>query len=534
MELSILKRQRDLWTFRLKGLAVQLQARKDERNIKRSHRVKKWIDAVSDSVFLVREVCAIPIYERKQREYFKTLEDEYRTLEPFLIVAGLPLREPFAWKGDTALVFPHRSLPGEVDVKWDTGHLFCNLTYWGGCTQNAAPAFGTLGSAGKIISESTFGGAKCPDNSLSLDGIVDQFLPMFPTTLTVEFHPATATRCLSENPVAFTRYSYLGVRLRRWRNVTSRFVVISDGYQSARMTTDSDDTQLFGRRARITQTSDVPTPSSCAITVTFAGTPLSNEDERIIRHVISFVAGARGKLICEEWFGADAEHLGGRYYNASDPSPTKSPPFEMFADDSTFVQETWSCLCDGFSRLVMDGYPLFAALYHLHDANAENYEVEIKNLLFCIHALFERWADVNGQRKIIPKASFKRARDLTQACAAGFFGCSEETLLSVCGAIGFANERRGSILQDLFFDSLGIVLDSTESEALHMRNQLFHRGYINHDATNMTDVQRLLDDARALRTLANLSILKLAGYNGPVYDWQHFRNRDCATGYPDI
>jgi len=533
MVLKFLQSQRDFLKAVLKSFRVQLEARQGKRFIDRGSDAKHLSDILADGRFIAGEIFAIPRRRREMREWFEKLEEEYNSLEPLLKVASFPVCEAFAWSGDTTIVFPHRTLPGNVSVAWNRGTLECKLAYWGGRAANAPPAFGNSANAGKIIGASTYGAALCPDESLRLDGIVDQFIAMFPTTQVVTFTPATVTRRFNGNPIAFTRYSYLGLKIRWWRKGTSRFVREQDGSVSAPSTTDSDDTALFGRRARLTQTLDEKESSRSVITVTLAGAPLTSEEERLLRQIVSFVAGARGELICEEWYSADADRLGGVFYDASEPGATKSPPFEMWVDPNAFTSDTWTALCDGFSSLIADKYPLYSALHHLHDSNAGYYEVEIKNLLFCIHTLFERWADVEKQRKIVvPEAAFKRARDAVQACAVGHFGFSEEATQAVSDAIRYSNARGGGILQELFFDSLGIALDPIENKALHLRNQLFHNGYIKHDTASENELQNVLNCARALRTLAHLAILKLAGYNGMVYDWQHFKNRECRSGYP--
>jgi hypothetical protein len=81
------------------------------------------------------------------------------------------------------------------------------------------------------------------------------------------------------------------------------------------------------------------------------------------------------------------------------------------------------------------------------------------------------------------------------------------------------------VLQERFFDSLGLTLSTSDKRALRRRNPLFHNGFIAQraGANELDFYQELSDDAGTLRTLAHYAILKLAGYDGTMFDYRDWK-----------
>ncbi len=491
-------------------------------------------DRFSDFVFVTTELYKAPRRRRELRNYFLKLGEEYDAAEPFIKVARLEAPRSFEWSGSVPITFAHRQVPGDFEVRWDTGSIRCKHTYDGAPdTNQSVSLLATRPTPGKIMDLETFGSTSSSDGTLRVDGIIDLFEPLLPGRLVRTFSARRLERRLSADDIAFTRYNFLGVHLPFWRHNTERFVRYPNGDMSAPGKIDSDDATLFNRRCRITEASKGDHPSSNIIAITVTGPPLEEEQREVLRHVVSFVAGARAQQLSEDWYNVQAEYIGGIYLDSAVYGPTKSPPFDMIPGAQSFSSNTWTVLCDGFAKMILEGYPLVAALHHLHDSNSGWYETEIKNLLFCIHSLFEKWADLNKQRITVkPEGHFKKAERLARACIQGFFGFCDEACRSAISALHYANNRDGSTLQGLFFDSLGVVLSPYEAQGLRLRNQLFHNGYIKHDVHSQAELQEVLYKAGALRTLAHIAILKLAGYNGWLYDWQTYSNRLCLSDYP--
>jgi hypothetical protein len=522
-----------LFRAAFKTISRSVRHRRDERVFERGSARTLWRDWPSDVLFVFHEIGNLPRRRRQLYHYFLQLGAEHDAAEPFLRVARLAPPQAFEWDGPTVISFPNRQVPGDFEVKWDQGKVQCKLAY-DGAPMSPGTTVLTLTSppAGKIVGTDLYGTAKAADEAVLVEGIVDTFTTLFPVRMETSFSARSVTRRISEAPTAYTRYTYLGVRLSQWRLATQRFERHPNGDMSAPVARDSDEATLFGRRARLTQASEGQ-GSGDVISVTLAGPPLEDPQETVLRHVVSFVAGARAQALAIERFDDTGSLTGGKYLNEGEYGQTKSPPFDMSPAGRTLDPATWSILCDGFAKMVAQGYPLWGALHHLHDSNSGWYEVEIKNLLFCIHTLFEKWSDIFDQRVIVtPRSTYKRAERQARGCLRSVFSFSEEAAASTITAIRFGNHRSGSELQALFFDSLGVVLTDCERNGLQLRNELFHNGYIKHDVQSQSELQKVLDMAGALRTLAHLAILKLAEYNGLVFDWQTFVNRICLSGYP--
>lgn len=137
------------------------------------------------------------------------------------------------------------------------------------------------------------------------------------------------------------------------------------------------------------------------IAVTIAGQRFNEEELHALWLLLSFVTGTRAQPTVIEHFDSDAVPCGIEYLGAVEYGPTGTrPPFDLRIAHTTFDPRTFTVLADGFARLEKAGFPVAIALHHLFDANSSFTQVEIKNLLFCIHTLFEAWTEQNGQREI--------------------------------------------------------------------------------------------------------------------------------------
>ena len=142
----------------------------------------------------------------------------------------------------------------------------------------------------------------------------------------------------------------------------------------------------------------------------------------------------------------------------------------------------------------------------VYDRNLAMSLASIKNLLFCIHTLFESWADANGRRDIIPESHHDKLRKGLKPVLDQAFGDDTEIRKGVQDAIRNAYRKVGAVLQERFFDSLGLTLSRLDARALRLRNRLFHNGFIAKKAgvAELDFYQELNDDAGTLRTLCTL------------------------------
>jgi hypothetical protein len=437
----------------------------------------------------------------------------------------------YEWSGVATVNFPKRSIPGILTVRWDGSTI-------SGSLERQDPI-----SPGPIGPESSPGRLRGPDaigemrlQNISLEGISGNFAPLGGlTTSSYTAHRLTVTE--NAGLSAFHRYCFRGGRLHGWAVTTERIDSQTDKSHHFQALRDSFDAHLFGRRTRITQTHDDELDQRAqVISVTVQGEPLCERDERLLWLVLSFTVGNRVQPISVEHFDAEAKRLELTMLNAVEyGEQAAAPPFDLRISERTFSAPDFARLVDGFGDLEAAGYPIAEALHHLHDANTGYTQVELKNLLFCIHTLFESWADKNGQRDIMGDADHKRQRKKLSTELDRVFGAGTEIRDAVLAAIRTANHRVGAQLQEVFFDSLGVVLSGEDLRALRRRNSLFHNGYLVREKgqSQLAFYQELFDDAMAVRTLAHIAILKLAGYSGNVFDYRTWSNTIVTSGYPD-
>jgi hypothetical protein len=388
----------------------------------------------------------------------------------------------------------------------------------------------TVGRPGRIRGSSKSAEATSHDDSLELKLIRGAFEEGFPGPEKItNFSAQRLIVFETKGEIAFTRYLYGGADLDGYLDFTERVNVSADGGRCESVR-DSIDIVLFGKRARVTSVPRQTHSSLPIISITISGGPLTDSDEHILWLVLSFVAGGRVQILATEFFDRHAVRVAIQYHGSVEYGPIKSPPFDLRFASPEYDRHAWAVLANGFARAIRDGYPMAIALHHLHEANTAYYQVEIKNLLFCIHTLFEAWTDLTGNRAIVrPPSRFKLAAKTLQSTLDATFEFNHEACKSVAEAIRFANDRGGSTLQYLFFSALGINVSETDRRALGRRNRLFHRGYLRCDPSNEAELQVFVDDARSLRTLCHHALLKLSGYVGPFIDYLTYEIRQCES-----
>lgn len=483
---------------------------------------------------LFNDLRSIPAHMRAQEQVLSEARRRVAEASPFLKAARLRAPNKFSWQGAATIVLPDKEITGSLHVTWDGSEIVGTHRYirdWdfaAGGHEIPAPV------PGKVWGPDRHGSAQIPEAHIEIERVTGDFDDGLPGQAQTPF----AARRLAVGDASdaeIHRYLYRGGRLRGWRERTERIETKQGTAERYQSTKDSFDTILFKRPARFTQVSDNETDQREQILgVTVSGTALSNDDQHALWLMLSFVCGNRLQTIAVEHFDVQgelllAEYLSGVEYGA----PPKGEPFDL-RSGHTFDPATFTVLADGFLRLERSGFPLAIAIHHLQDANTSYTQVEIKNLLFCIHTLFEAWTEQHKQRDIeTEKVHDKNRRKLDNEIKT-VFGYDEELRGSVRDGVKFAYRRVGAVLQEMFFDSLGTILDSCEMRALRNRNGLFHNGFLKpkKDESQHAFLQRLVDDAATLRTLAHEALLKLAGYRGPFLDYRSWKNRWCTNDDP--
>lgn len=463
-------------------------------------------------------------HEHQYRECRRRVNDA----EPFLCVARRDAPEPYHWEGPATIIFTGSQLSGRLSVEWD------------GISLRGKHEYSTPFFSGTISSHETPGRLQGPArrgrvdaNGIAIKGISGMFEPLIGGETSATFSALHLRVSEGPAPPSFHRYLFCGGRLRGWTASSERIVPKGKGYTFSR-SRDSHDFALFDRRARATAVRDDQSDARDQIIgVTIEGEPLSVEEQDALWHLLSFVVGNRLQPTAIEHFDKSAtrtelELLGTVPFG----EPAKGPPFDLRIAESGFQFPNLDVIARGFQRLFRAELPLAIALHHLHDANTSYIQVEVKNLLFCIHTLFESWADANGQRNIIPVKQHDRLRKELKPVLDQEFGDDTEIRSGIQDAIRNAYKRVGAVLQERFFDSLGVTLSALDRRALRLRNRLFHSGFIAKKAgvTELDFYQGLNDDAGTLRTLAHYAILKLAGYDGQMFDYRKWST--MSVRYP--
>lgn len=489
------------------------------------------VDDTPRHVVLWRTVRSLPEIIRQHEALVVGVQQRFDEADPFLRVARRDAPPPYDWRGAATVRFPGRSLQGILATRWDGSRVSGTFEY----DDSVQPgAVGFQSSPGRLRGPDSVGRADFPN--AMLEGISGEFTA-FGGATTSSFIARRLTVTERAGDSIFHRYCFRGGRFRGWGVTTER--ISSRTAKRFRFETrrDSFETRFFDRRARITQVHDDEADQDAqVIGVTVAGEPLDEREERLVWLVLSFVVGTRVQPISVERFDDAATRTEVAMLGAVDYGDrATAPPFDLRIAQPTFAVPDFTRLADAFGALEDDGYPIAEALHHLHDANNGYTQVELKNLLFCIHTLFEFWSDKFGQRQIIKDSAHDRLRKQVSTELDRVFGVGTEIRESVQSAVRNANDRVGAQLQEVFFDSLGVVLSDPDLRALRRRNSLFHNGYLvpAKDQSQLAFYQELYDDGATLRTLAHIAVLKLADYSGTVFDYRTWTTIVVASGYPE-
>jgi hypothetical protein len=475
-------------------------------------------DETPAPVVLWRTLRSLPVTIRQHETQFVEMQRSFDEATPFLRVARLDAPTSYERTDPATVEFPGRAVPGILAIAWDGSRLSGSLEH----QAPVQPGPVTLESTpGLLRGSETFGQARFANGMV--EGLSGEFMSLGgSTTSTFEARRLTVTDRVGS--AVFHRYCFRGGRLRGWASQTQRITSRSKKAYRFEARRDSFDVSLFDRRARITQVhDDEGDQRKQVLGVTIDGAPLDERGERLLWLMVSFIAGNRVQPIAIEHFDADAVRMEVTMLNAVDYGERAiAPPFDLRIAEPTFHQPDITRLIDGIGTLDDNGFPIAQALHHLHDANTGYTQVDLKNLLFCIHTLFEAWSDKNDQREIIKESQHKRLRRTLSPSLDAAFGVNTEIREAVAMAIRNANNRVGAQLQEVFFDSLGVVLSESDLRALRRRNSLFHNGYLVPEKGKAESAfhQELYDDSSTLRTLAHIAILKLTGYSGAVFDYR--------------
>jgi hypothetical protein len=470
---------------------------------------------------LARIPTQIVEHEKRPEE----IRSRLQAAEPFLQVARVGEPANFEWSGDATLEFPNRSLPGRMTVSWRGARVEGTHQYF--TMPNGDFVELSFPQPGRLHGEESYGEATIEQAALKISRISGEFGALFPGQHTTGFS-ARALRVGVAADAPFHRYIFRGGRLKGWQEFTERATFHRQGLNFAQ-TRDSFNTLLLGRRARITQIHDDEINAyPRLIGVTIEGRPLDDDEQHVLWLTICFLVGMRLQTSAIEHYDANAALVGTEYLSGVEYGATGAhPPFDLRLAHSSFNPSSINVLAEGFSRLVRDEFPLAIALHHLHDANTEYTQVELKNLLFCVHTLFEAWTDVNDQRYIEDEKIHARLRRQLDLQLGELFGHDPELYHSVRDAIKFAYRRVGAVLQEIFFDALSTSLTPSDVRALRKRNPLFHNGYIipKKGQGQLNFLQELIEDAGTLRTLAHEALLKLSGYRGTFFDYRSWSDK---------
>ncbi len=486
-------------------------------------------DATPAHVVLWRALRSLPEVIREHERQFVETQRLFDEREPFLRIARSDAPKSYEWRGPADVVFASRSLSGMLTVRWDGSRLSGNLEHDGSVRSGPLGLSGS--NPGRLRGPEALGTAQLPGTTL--EGISGEFTA-FGTSTTSSFTALRMTRTERPGRDVFHRYCFRGGRLRGWASLTERISSRTPKRFRTERTRDSFDVLIFGRRTRITQVHDDEYEQrEQVLGVTIEGDPFSEREERLLWLVLSFVAGNRVQPITVEHFDAAATRtqiamLGAVEYGER----ATAPPFDLRITEPTFGPPDFERLTQGFGELEDAGYPIAEALHHLHDSNTGYTQVELKNLLFCIHTLFEAWADENDQREIIGTKAHDGLRKQVSSELDRVFGADTEIRAAVRSALRTAHNRVGAQLQELFFERLGVVLSDADRRALRRRNSLFHNGYLVPKAgqSQLDFLQELVDDAATLRTLAHIAILKLVRYDGTVFDYRTWSSIGMSSG----
>jgi hypothetical protein len=397
-------------------------------------------DPAPSRVLLWQTLRALPQTIREHEAQFVETQRRFDDAEPFLRVARLDAPASYSWQGAATVAFRHRSIPGLLTVRWDGLRISGNLQHHGAVRDGLLDL---RSNPGLLRGSDALGTVDLP--GAVVDGISGDFAS-YGGSAESSFIARRLT--LTEKPGAegFHRYCFRGGRLRGWGIWTERVASRTAKRLHYEQRRDSFELRMFGRRTRITQVhEDENDQREQVLGVTIEGAPLGDREERLLWLVLSFVAGNRVQPITVEHFDAAAtrtqlDMLGTVDYGER----ANGPPFDLRITEPTFAAPDFARLMEGFGAMEDTGYPIAEALHHLHDANTGYTQVELKNLLFCIHTLFERWADQFDQREIISKKEHDLLRKQLYADLDLVFGAGtkiREASRARCGQRITASER---------------------------------------------------------------------------------------------
>jgi hypothetical protein len=491
------------------------------------------LDETPPVILLWNTVLSLPqLIREHELEFTETLR-AYDGDDAFLRVARLDEPKRYDWQGKAEVHFPIVTRRGLMTIAWDGSRITGKLNE--ASTSDQVSEMREM-EPGVLQSPEGLGNADLGQGA-KVDGIAGFFEWSglgVPTSFTAR---RISEQCNDGDDVdtGFHRYTYRGGRFRGWDAQTQRISQRTKRGYHNELRRDSFDCALFGRRGRITQVTDDETEQcNQVLGVVVAGTPLDEADQHVLWLVLSFVAGNRVQPIAVEHFDGVAALLKIERLSAVEYGERSSqPPFDLRITERRPVPD-FRALTNGFARLVARGAPLAEALHHLQEANTGYTQVELKNLLFCIHTLFEWWTDEWEQREIAGKRAYKAFRRALETDIDRVFVNNDELREAVRRSSRYAFNRVGAELQEIFFDSLGVPVSGLDLRALRRRNTLFHNGFLKQkDTQSPHDFhQELFDDARTLRTLAHIAILKLAEYNGEIFDYRSYAPVELRSGYP--
>lgn len=467
-----------------------------------------------------------------EREFAEGLR-AYDSEDAFLRVARLEGPTRYDWQGEVEVRFPSVTRRGKMTVSWDGARVTGTL--------NEVPLGGSPREIhdvepGSLLGPEAVGEADLMPG-LRLEGITGSFEWNglgTPISFTAR---RLSVQCNDNNDATprFHRYTFRGGRFRGWPLSTIRVSRRTRRGYHREERRDSCDSVLFERRGRITQVADDEFEQrNQVLGVTLDGAPLDDAEQHVLWLTISFLAGNRVQPIAIEHFDDAAELISVERLSAVEYGEASSyPPFDFRISERRAGPDV-RVLTGGIAGLVAEGVPIAEAIHHLHDANTGYTQVELKNLLFCIHTLFEWWADRWAQREIETEKAHKHLRRALSPDIDRVFAGGDELREAVHRSVRYACNRVGADLQEIFFDSLGVTLGSLDLRALRRRNNLFHNGFLKkkEEQTVHDFYQELFDDTRTLRTLAHIAVLKLAGYSGEVFDYRSYASIDVRSGYP--
>lgn len=442
----------------------------------------------------------------------------YEAADAIVAHARAPAPQPFHFQSSGFFRYPSgASVPCYFRVDWAADRGVRGWHRPSTTSRSIADA-----TPGKILEGD--GVAESTDGDVTVHRIVPAPWPTTEDPMVVGWDAVARVKVLSsEKPIVTTRYIYRGISIPGLSEFTVRREVDDVGEVCYPKTRDSLEVRAFGRRARVTQISRSTEES--ILSVTFAGTPLEKDLQDVLWHAVSFMAGGRAQLLlidCREENGAPVQT---EYQSSIVAGPCDYPPFGPYQADMRISLDAFESICDGMAERISEGYPLGIALHHLHDANSGYYLVDLRNSLLCIHTLFEAWADIHHLRKVISDGAYRKYRKALQMLATAEIS-DEELRWQVHTNIQFGNHRSAEAFEVALPAFLGVHISDVAYSGLKRRNDLVHKGWVPH---NEAELQQLLDERRATRSLANAIIARLCGYEGPLFDYERFEYSGFET-----